>query len=69
MVSLAQKAVAEHSLERDIAQAVKTQLDTEYGVHWHVVVGKNFGSFVTHEKGHFAYFYIDALAFLVFKTA
>lgn len=56
-------------MERDIAGSIKKQLDVKYGNTWHVVVGKNFGSYVTHEKGHFMYYYVGPLAFLVFKTA
>ncbi|CCK69430.1 dynein light chain KNAG_0C03200 [Huiozyma naganishii CBS 8797] len=61
-------AMAEHTVERDIASTLKKALDAEFGGPWHVVVGKNFGSYVTHEKAHFLYFYIGPLAFLVFKT-
>ncbi|CCF58480.1 hypothetical protein KAFR_0E03280 [Kazachstania africana CBS 2517] len=63
------EAVKTQDLERDIASTIKKQLDSKMGTTWHVIVGKNFGSYVTHEKGHFVYFYIDSLAFLVFKTA
>ncbi len=31
-------------------------------------VGKSFGSFVTHETGHFIYLYIGQIAILLFKT-
>lgn len=57
------------ALERDVAHELKTQLDTEFGSTWHVVVGKNFGSFVTHEQGNFMYCYRGAFAVLLFKTA
>lgn len=63
------KAVQEFSLEREIAGVVKKELDVKHGSTWHVIVGRSFGSYVTHEKGHFMYYYIGQLAFLVFKTA
>ncbi|GAV49133.1 hypothetical protein ZYGR_0N05390 [Zygosaccharomyces rouxii] len=63
------EALANFEMERDIAGSIKKQLDVKYGNTWHVIVGKNFGSYVTHEKGHFMYFYVGTLAFLVFKTA
>ncbi|EDO17652.1 hypothetical protein Kpol_1004p26 [Vanderwaltozyma polyspora DSM 70294] len=62
-------AVEKYQLERDLAGAIKKQLDVKYGNTWHVIAGKSFGSYVTHEKGHFIYFYIGPTAFLVFKTA
>lgn len=62
-------AVKEFNLEREIAGAIKNQLDAKYGVTWHVIIGKSFGSYVTHEKGHFIYFYIGPIAVLAFRTA
>ncbi|QLL30735.1 hypothetical protein HG536_0A05500 [Torulaspora globosa] len=67
--AISSEAVDKFELERDIAGSIKKQLDVKYGSTWHVIVGKNFGSYVTHEKGYFMYFYIGPLAFLVFKTA
>lgn len=61
--------VAGDALERDVAQRMKQKLDREQGPRWHVVVGKNFGSFVTHEQGHFLYAYHGPWAILLFKTA
>ncbi len=55
-------------MEKDIATFLKKELDEKYGHTWHVIVGKNFGSYVTHEMGYFTYFYIGPLAFLIFKT-
>lgn len=63
------KAVKEFTLEREIAGVVKKELDIKHGSTWHVIVGRSFGSYVTHEKGHFMYYYVGPLAFLVFKTA
>ena len=34
----------------------------------HVIVGRNFGSYVTHETKHFIYFYIGQVAILMFKS-
>lgn len=30
----------------------------KYNPTWHCVVGRNFGSYVTHETKHFIYFYL-----------
>lgn len=35
----------------------KTQI-RKYNPTWHCVVGRNFGSYVTHETKHFIYFYL-----------
>nr|POE68036.1 dynein light chain, cytoplasmic [Quercus suber] len=50
------------------ALIVKLEFDAIYGPAWHCIVGKSFGSFVTHSTGGFVYFSIDKLSFLLFKT-
>ena len=32
------------------------------------IVGRNFGSYVTHETKHFIYFYLGQVAILLFKS-
>ncbi|WVQ81182.1 hypothetical protein IAT38_003304 [Cryptococcus sp. DSM 104549] len=54
--------------EKDMAMYVKKQFDRLYGTTWHCVVGKNFGSFVTHESKNFIYFYLGPIAILLWKT-
>ena len=34
----------------------------------HVIVGRNFGSYVTHESNFFIYFYLGQVAILIFKS-
>ena len=41
---------------------------SQYRGLWHCFVGRNFGSFVTHEDGKFCYFYIGQTGFLLFGT-
>ena len=48
VVDIATEALAKFSVEKDIAAHVKRTLDTKFGATWHAVVGKNFGSYVTH---------------------
>ncbi|GAA5998511.1 dynein light chain [Rhodotorula paludigena] len=54
--------------EKDIAAHIKRDFDKRYGPTWHVVVGKNFGSYCTHETGHFLYWYMGNIAILLFKA-
>lgn len=42
---------------QDIAAYIKKEFDKKHGAKWHCVVGKNFGSFVTHETRGFIYLY------------
>jgi len=48
--------------------APQVAFDEQHGKHWHCVVGKAFGSFVTHDSGCFTYFYLGEVAVLLFKT-
>lgn len=66
---ITEKGFEIESVEKDIAGYIKKELDKSLGHTWHVIVGKNFGSYVTHEAGGFLYFYVGAFAVLVFKTA
>tara|TARA_B110000971_G_C19790882_1_gene399728 strand:- start:277 stop:546 length:270 start_codon:yes stop_codon:yes gene_type:complete len=68
IVDTAETASERFDREQDIAQHVKKTLDDRFTPSWHVIVGKSFGSFVTHESGHFTYFYLNNLAFLIFKS-
>ncbi|KAK4255793.1 hypothetical protein QN277_008745 [Acacia crassicarpa] len=51
-----------------LARALKKEFDSVYGPAWHCVMGKSFGSYVTHTVGGFVYFSIDSLFVLLFKT-
>ncbi|GJJ10871.1 Dynein light chain 1, cytoplasmic [Clathrus columnatus] len=67
-MDIANAAIEKFSVEKDIASSIKKEFDRKYGPTWHVVVGKNFGSYVTHETKHFIYFYIGPLAFLIWRS-
>ncbi|TDZ20649.1 Dynein light chain [Colletotrichum orbiculare MAFF 240422] len=67
-IEVAQEAMAKFTIEKDIAQHIKRTFDERKGPTWHCIVGRNFGSFVTHETKHFIYFYLGHCAILLFKT-
>ncbi|CAE7202529.1 KLHL4 [Symbiodinium natans] len=48
----------QRALPKDIAAFIKKEFDKKYNPTWHAVVGRNFGSYVTHETKHFIYFYL-----------
>eukprot|EP00270_Netrium_digitus_P010160 TRINITY_DN3132_c0_g1_i1.p1 TRINITY_DN3132_c0_g1~~TRINITY_DN3132_c0_g1_i1.p1 ORF type:complete len:101 (+),score=29.22 TRINITY_DN3132_c0_g1_i1:146-448(+) len=62
------EAMEKFTLEKDIAGYIKKEFDRRHGAIWHCIAGRSFGSYVTHEAGHFLYFYVDATAVLLFKT-
>ncbi|KAF7509740.1 hypothetical protein GJ744_007435 [Endocarpon pusillum] len=67
-IEVAQEAMEACTLEKEIAQRIKQKFDERKGATWHCIVGRNFGSFVTHETKHFIYFYLGHCAILLFKT-
>ncbi|KAF8924775.1 Dynein light chain Tctex-type [Dissophora ornata] len=77
-IECAVRAFEKFTVEKDIAAFIKKEFDKKYGATWHCIVGRNFGSFVTHGKWqqiaskrqtkHFIYFYLDQIAILLFKS-
>lgn len=52
----------------DCAASIKEQFDARWKPNWHCVIGRSFGSFVTHEMKKFAFFYLGDKAILLFKA-
>ncbi|KAL3727698.1 hypothetical protein ACJRO7_032438 [Eucalyptus globulus] len=67
-VDIAVAAFEKHGVEKDVAEHIKKEFDRKHGPTWHCIVGRNFGSYVTHETNHFVYFYLDQKAILLFKS-
>ncbi|GAA5952062.1 hypothetical protein JCM21900_006240 [Sporobolomyces salmonicolor] len=67
-IEVATEAMTAHDIEKDIAAYIKRDFDKRFGPTWHVVVGKNFGSYCTHETNHFLYWYMGNVAILLFKA-
>eukprot|EP00223_Ostreococcus_mediterraneus_P008741 CAMPEP_0179707270 /NCGR_PEP_ID=MMETSP0937-20121108/4765_1 /TAXON_ID=548131 ORGANISM="Ostreococcus mediterraneus, Strain clade-D-RCC2593" /NCGR_SAMPLE_ID=MMETSP0937 /ASSEMBLY_ACC=CAM_ASM_000575 /LENGTH=94 /DNA_ID=CAMNT_0021580547 /DNA_START=20 /DNA_END=304 /DNA_ORIENTATION=- len=67
-VSCALEALDKYNVEKDIAAYLKKEFDRKHGSTWHAIVGRNFGSYVTHESGYFIYFYVGQVALLLFKA-
>ncbi|KAA0199554.1 Dynein light chain [Fasciolopsis buskii] len=67
-IEVAGQAFEKFNIEKDIAAYIKKEFDKRHGPTWHCVVGRNFGSYVTHETKHFVYFYCGQVAILLFKS-
>jgi dynein light chain LC8-type len=67
-VEVATQAMEKYNIEKDIAAFIKREFDKKYNPTWHCIVGRNFGSYVTHETKHFIYFYLGQIAILLFKS-
>lgn len=67
-IDVAQQALEKYTVEKDIAAYIKKEFDKKHNPTWHCIVGRNFGSYVTHETRHFIYFYLGQVAILLFKS-
>lgn len=67
-INLATEAIHKYDIEKDIACHIKKEFDRKHNPTWHCIVGRNFGSYVTHETKHFIYFYLGQIAILLFKS-
>merc|ERR1712100_294832 len=66
-LALKQMLKGEKDHFKDVAAILKADLDKKFQGTWHVVVGKHFGSFVTHEVRNIIYFFLGQVGFLLFK--
>ncbi|EOD19033.1 hypothetical protein EMIHUDRAFT_75572 [Emiliania huxleyi CCMP1516] len=67
-VSTSLDAMGRFDTEKEVAQYVRKRFVDKYKGVWHCIIGRNFGSFVTHEAHHHIYFYSGQTAVLLFKT-
>jgi dynein light chain LC8-type len=56
-IDVSAQAISKFNIERDIAAYIKKEFDKKYNPTWHCIVGRSFGSYITHESKHFIYFY------------
>ncbi len=52
-----------------IAEKLKKYMDDHYGSSWHVICGRHFGCYSIYESGRFVFFYLDNVAFLLYKSS
>ena len=67
-IDCASQALEKFNIEKDIAAFIKKEFDKKFNPTWHCVVGRSFGSYVTHESKHLTYFYMGQMAILLFKS-
>eukprot|EP00996_Jenningsia_fusiforme_P004758 NODE_5619_length_656_cov_23.917628_g5236_i0.p1 GENE.NODE_5619_length_656_cov_23.917628_g5236_i0~~NODE_5619_length_656_cov_23.917628_g5236_i0.p1 ORF type:complete len:121 (+),score=30.82 NODE_5619_length_656_cov_23.917628_g5236_i0:104-466(+) len=68
VIEFAQMGMDDHKFNKDIAAFVKRQCDEKYGGTWHCISGNHFGCNVTHDANTLVNFYIDKIAYLVFRS-
>ncbi len=68
VIDITKRAFGKCNTEKEMATYIKDEIKSDYPGTWHCVVGRNFGSFVTHETKHYIYFYIGQTAVMLFKS-
>ena len=68
--AIAQAAYAQENLpgEKEVAHHLKQQFEDKYKPTWHCLVGRNFASYVSHEKACCCYFYVGQMGVMLWKT-
>lgn len=62
------EALETYSQENAVATHIKREIVKKYKGVWHCIVGKNFGSFVTHEMKGYIYVTWGQMSILLWKT-
>ena len=65
--ALKQMANGELKTQYECAKVVRNAVCEQYPGNWHVIVGEEFGSFVSYEAHRVVYIFLDQTGFLVFK--
>ncbi|CAH8460167.1 unnamed protein product [Schistosoma rodhaini] len=66
-VYVAAMAMEKHNIDMHIASYIKHEFDRKYKATWNCIVGKNFGSFIHHDRGGFISFRLNSMNILLFK--
>ncbi|XP_062445941.1 dynein light chain 2, cytoplasmic-like isoform X1 [Rhea pennata] len=61
-------ALEKYNVEKEIAALIKREFEKKYSPTWHCIVGRKFGSYVSHETKHFIFFLVRGVNILLFKA-
>ncbi len=67
-INLTSVAMDKYVAEKDIAGYIKKEFDKKHGPTWHCIVGRSFGSYVTHETQNFIFFFLNQFGILLLKA-
>ncbi|KFQ76613.1 Dynein light chain 2, cytoplasmic, partial [Phoenicopterus ruber ruber] len=59
-------AIEKYNIEREIAALI--EFEKKYSPTWHSIVGREFGSYVSHETEHLIFFLVRGVNILLFKA-
>ena len=67
-IDITSVAMEKYVNEKDIAGYIKREFDKKHGPTWHCIVGRSFGSYVTHETRNFIFFFLNQFGILLLKA-
>jgi dynein light chain LC8-type len=67
-IDTASVAMEKYTSEKEIAAYIKKEFDKKYDPTWHCIVGRSFGSYVTHESKNFILFYLNQFGILLLRA-
>ena len=67
-IDTASSAMEKYATEKEIAGFIKKEFDKKFDPTWHCIVGRSFGTYVTHEDKMFIYFYLNQYGILLMKS-
>ena len=67
-ISKVSSCLSEKMIEKDIAAALKQSFDKEFKPTWQAIVGKCFGSSITHETKYLFFVKVGPAYVLLFKS-
>mmetsp|Transcript_34326 Transcript_34326/g.38908 ORF Transcript_34326/g.38908 Transcript_34326/m.38908 type:complete len:94 (+) Transcript_34326:86-367(+) len=67
-IQTATTAFSDFKTEREISNYIKQSFDKEYGPIWNCIVGRNFGSHVTHQTRKYMFFAMGEISILLWKS-
>ncbi|XP_053393192.1 dynein light chain 2, cytoplasmic-like [Mercenaria mercenaria] len=62
------QALEKYNKLKEVAAYIKNEFNKKHNPNWHCVVGKEFGSDVTHEAKHLIFFALGETDILLFKS-
>ena len=65
-IKLLEREIERTSL-REISHYIKKEIEKEYGPTWHVIYGRSFATYVTHERMNFFHFTLDGAQIVVWR--
>ncbi|KAK0409879.1 hypothetical protein QR680_004814 [Steinernema hermaphroditum] len=51
----------------DVARELRSAFDQKFGRGWNVIVGRDFGEFVSHFRQRYIFFYVGRSAIVIYK--